>query len=158
MLAGAGDELQGIKRGIMEMADAIAINKADGSNIDKANLAKAQFQNALHLFPLSESEWEPQVKTCSALYNTGIDEIWQMILDYENKTKENNYFERNRSNQAKHRMFETINEALLDNFYRHQEIRTQIPVFEKMVLSRKKSSFQAAKDLLDIYYKHIINK
>ncbi len=157
MLAGAGDELQGIKRGIMEMADAIAINKADGSNINKANLAKAQYKNALHLFPLTDSEWEPQVKTCSSLNNTGIDEIWQMILDYERKTKENNYFEHNRRNQAKHRMFESINEALLNNFYKHTKIKKQISAFEQMVFADKKSSFQAAKDLLDMYYKQIEN-
>ena len=157
MLAGAGDELQGIKRGIMEMADAIAINKADGSNIDKAKMAQAQYKSALHLFPLTESKWEPQVKTCSSLYNSGIEDIWKMILEYQTKTEENGYFEQNRRNQAKHRMIETINEVLLDNFYQHPEIHNQITTFEQFVLDDKKSSFQAAKELLDKYYKSIRN-
>ena len=157
MLAGAGDELQGIKRGIMEMADAIAINKADGTNIDKATVAQAQYKSALHLFPLTESKWEPQVKTCSSLLNTGIEEIWQMILEYQLKTEDNSYFEQNRSNQEKQRMLETINESLLSNFYRHPEIKNQIPTFEQLVLKDKKSSFQAAKELLDKYYKQIEN-
>ncbi len=157
MLAGAGDELQGIKRGIMEMADAIAINKADGTNINKASIAQAQYKSALHLFPLTESKWDPQVKTCSSLYNTGIEEIWQMILEYQLKTEDNSYFEQNRSNQEKQRMLETINESLLSNFYGNTEIKNQIPTFEQLVLKDKKSSFQAAKELLDKYYKQIEN-
>ncbi len=157
MLAGAGDELQGIKRGIMEMADAIAINKADGSNIEKAQMAQAQYKNALHLFPLAESKWEPQVKTCSSLYNTGVEDVWQMILDYQKKTEENGYFEQNRRNQAKHRIVETINEVLLGDFYSKPEIINQMAIFEQLVLDDKKSSFQAAKELLDKYYKSIRN-
>ena len=158
MLAGAGDELQGIKRGIMEMADAIAINKADGSNIEKANMAQAQYKSALHLFPITESKWEPQVKTCSSLYNTGVEDVWKMILDYQTKTKENGYFKQNRRNQEKHRMIETINEVLLDNFYTYPEIKNQITIFEQLVLDDKISSFQAAKELLDKYYKRIRNR
>jgi len=157
MLAGAGDELQGIKRGIMEMADAVAINKADGTNIDKARMAQAQYTSALHLFPLTESKWEPQVKTCSSLYNSGIEDIWQMMLEYQKKTVKNGYFDQNRRNQAKQRMLETINEALSDNFYQHPEIKNQIAIFEQLVLEDKKSSFQAAKELLSKYYKFIKN-
>ncbi len=157
MLAGAGDELQGIKRGIMEMADAIAINKADGSNVDKAKMAQAQYKSALHLFPLTESEWEPPVKTCSSLYNSGIDDVWEMIMEYQKETEENGYFEHNRRNQAKHRMVETINEVLLGDFYSHPKIRNQITTFEQLVLDDKKSSFQAAKELLDKYYRSIKN-
>jgi len=152
MLAGAGDELQGIKRGIMEMADAIAINKADGMNIEKATQAQAQYQSALHLFPMPASGWEPKVKTCSALHNKGIDEIWQMINDYVALTRENGFFDSNRSEQAKHRMTETINEDLLNNFYRHEGIKKALAEYEKMVLAGKISSFQAAKELLDKYY------
>jgi LAO/AO transport system kinase len=157
MLAGAGDELQGIKRGIMEMADAIAINKADGSNIDKAKMAQAQYRSALHLFPLTESKWEPQVKTCSSLYNSGVEDIWQMMLEYQKQTVKNGYFDQNRRNQAKQRMLETINDVLLDNFYQHPEIKNQIAIFEQLVLEDKKSSFQAAKELLSKYYKFIKN-
>ncbi|NPA35937.1 MAG: methylmalonyl Co-A mutase-associated GTPase MeaB [Chlorobi bacterium] len=158
MLAGAGDELQGIKRGIMEMADAIAINKADGSNIEKARLAKSQYQNALHLFPLPESGWEPQVEICSALYNTGIKPVWNMIQEYVKKTKENNYFELNRKRQAKHRMYETINEFLMSDFYNNEEVKKLIPELEKQVARNTTSPYHAAKQLLERYNKKIDNK
>ncbi len=155
MLAGAGDELQGIKRGIMELADAIAINKADGSNIEKALQAKAQYQSALHLFPLPESGWEPKVKTCSALNNTGIGDIWEMINEYVSLTKENGFFDANRRDQAKYRMLETINETLLNDFYQHEEIKKALTEYEKMVVDAKISSYQAAKELMEKYYKHL---
>ena len=93
MLAGAGDELQGIKRGIIEMADAIVINKADRDNIKKANLAKAEFSRALHLYPLNSSTWQPKVTTCSAVDNIGIDKVWEIIEEYLKLTKSNGYFE-----------------------------------------------------------------
>ena len=98
-IAGAGDELQGIKRGIMEMADAVAVNKADGSNLPKSKLAAKSFGQALHLFPPTANQWSPQVKTCSALENEGIDDLWEMILQYEALTKKNGFFELNRSRQ-----------------------------------------------------------
>lgn len=107
-LAGTGDELQGIKRGIMEMADGIIINKADGDNIDKANLAAAQFRNALHLFPPSESGWFPKVLTYSGYYNIGIKEIWDMVGEYMEFTKKNGYFNYKRNEQAKYWMYESI--------------------------------------------------
>ena len=155
MLSGAGDELQGIKRGIMEMADAIAINKADGSNVEKSMQAQSQYRNALHLFPLPESKWQPQVQTCSALYGKGIDEIWQMINEYVETTRENGFFDANRREQAKHRLTETINEELLNNFYRHEGVREALEEYEKMILSNKVSSYQAAKELLSKYYKKL---
>jgi LAO/AO transport system kinase len=109
MLAGAGDELQGIKRGIMEMADAITINKADGQNVERAKLAQAEYRSALHLFPPTNSGWTPEVKTCSSLYHQDVDKIWDMILEYVKLTKENGYFESNRRSQAKYWMYESIN-------------------------------------------------
>ncbi len=151
-IAGAGDELQGIKRGIMEMADAIAINKCDGSNITKAKLARVQFENALHLFPLSPSKWSPKVLSCSSIERTGIDEIWDMIMDYCKHTKENNYFETRRSEQAKYWMYETINEQLRDNFYHNSRIKGMIPDFENKVMNDEMSSFIAAYKLLNTYY------
>jgi LAO/AO transport system kinase len=154
-IAGAGDELQGIKRGIMEMADAIAINKADGNNIEKAQLAKAQFKNALMLFPPHESEWNPKVLTCSAIENTGIKDIWECILEYVEAVNKNNYFDRNRSEQAKYWMYETINERLKSNFYHNDNIKDSLPKFENDVLEHKISSFIAAHKLLDDYYKSI---
>ncbi|MGC8864536.1 MAG: methylmalonyl Co-A mutase-associated GTPase MeaB [Bacteroidales bacterium] len=112
MLAGAGDELQGIKRGIMEMADAIVINKADGDNIPKAMQAKAQYQSALHLFPPTSSGWAPRVETCSALTHEGIDQIWNMMQEYFNLTQSNGYFQSNRNNQAVNLMTESLQEYL----------------------------------------------
>ncbi|NLA24930.1 MAG: methylmalonyl Co-A mutase-associated GTPase MeaB [Bacteroidales bacterium] len=149
MLAGAGDELQGIKRGIMEMADAITVNKADGNNISKANMAKAQYQSALHLFPQAKSKWTPKVLTCSALYNTGIEEIWDMILDYEKLVRENKYFNENRNEQALYWMHQSINEAVLQKFYNNPDVKNQIHELENMVRRNKISSFVAASKLLD---------
>jgi len=151
-IAGAGDELQGIKRGIMEMADGITINKADGSNIRRAELAASEFRNALHLFPLSASGWSPQVLTCSAMYNLGVDKVWDMITDYCNFTSINNYFSARRRDQARYWMYETINNKLHDSFYNNPEIDTMLNALEKDVLNDKTTSFEAARKLLDKYF------
>jgi LAO/AO transport system kinase len=153
MLAGAGDELQGIKRGIMEMADAIAITKADGSNIDKASRAKAEYQSALHLFPAGDAGWTPKVLTCSAHNNIGIPEIWNTVADYKNTTLLNSFFEYNRIEQAKYWMHQTIQEGLKNNFYENKHIKTTIKDIESDVLGEKISSFEAARLLLNKYYK-----
>ncbi|MFO8235357.1 MAG: methylmalonyl Co-A mutase-associated GTPase MeaB [Bacteroidales bacterium] len=152
MLAGAGDELQGIKRGIMEMADAIAITKADGDNIEKSKLAKHQYENALHLLPPKESEWTPKVLTCSALHYEGIDEIWEVIFQYINYIRKNGYFEKKRNQQAKYWMYETIEMILKDNFYKDRKVKDRVKQLEEEVLNGKISSFYAARQLLDIYY------
>jgi len=151
MLAGAGDELQGIKRGIMEMADAITINKADGNNIEKAGLARIQYQNALHLFPAAESGWKPKVLTCSAYLKTGITEIWETIDEYLTHVKNNKYFQHRRNEQSKFWMYETINEQLRNNFYQNEKIKTLMAESEEKVLKEEISSFVAAKKLLDLY-------
>jgi LAO/AO transport system kinase len=151
MLAGAGDELQGIKRGIMEMADAITINKADGNNIEKAGLARVQYMNALHLFPATESGWKPKVLTCSAYMKTGISEIWQTIDEYLGHVKNNGYFQHRRNEQSKFWMYETINEHLRNNFYQNEQIKSLMEESEKRVLKEEISSFVAAKKLLDLY-------
>ena len=152
MLAGAGDELQGIKRGIMEMADMIAITKADGDNTDKAKRACAEFKSALHLFPPSESEWQPTVTTCSATANTGIAEIWETIERYKSHTKANNYFDNKRKMQARYWMVETINDHLKSNFYSNEKIKTKLELLEQQVLQDKISSFTAAMQILDYYF------
>ncbi len=152
-LAGAGDELQGIKRGIMEMADGIAINKCDGSNVEKANVARSQYQNALHLFPPHDSGWSPEAITCSSIENIGISEIWEMVEKYIKFVKENNYFNVKRNDQSRYWMYETINEQLKANFYQNPEIQNQLVESEKKVLSDELSSFIAAKNLLDKYFK-----
>ncbi len=151
-LAGTGDELQGIKRGIMEMADGIAINKADGNNIEKANVAKVQFQNALHLFPTPESQFLPKVLTCSAYEKTGIADVWNMIEEYISFTKANEYFDYKRQCQSKYWMYESINEQLQNHFYQNEKIERMLKEYETMLLNDKISSFVAAKKLLDIYY------
>jgi LAO/AO transport system kinase len=151
MLAGAGDELQGIKRGIMEMADLIAITKSDGSNREKAAQALAEFQNALHLFPLPESGWAPKVYTCSALEGEGIEEIWAGIMDYVRFTDENGYFKRNRSRQSRYWMYEFIHESLQTDFYHRPGIREKLQMLENEVLSGNKSSFNAALEILSFY-------
>ncbi len=151
MLAGAGDELQGIKRGIMEMADAIAINKADGDNINKVNIAKVELVNAMHLYPLSHSKWQPKILTCSAINNTGISDIWDTILEFKNQTIANNFFEDNRSEQSKYWMHQSIHESLKSNFYNNKSINEIIKQLEKDVVNNKISSFKAAKLLLDKY-------
>lgn len=153
MLAGAGDELQGIKRGIMEMADAIAITKADKSNIQKAELARVEYQNAIHLFPPNESGWTSKVLTCSAKTDTGIEEIWHTIEEYYTFTKKNNYFENRRKIQSKYWMYQTIEESLKENFYNQPHLAHKLSQFEKDVLDEKISSFTAAKILLAEYYK-----
>ncbi|WP_298616757.1 methylmalonyl Co-A mutase-associated GTPase MeaB [uncultured Odoribacter sp.] len=149
-IAGAGDELQGIKRGIMEMADGIIINKADGNNINKAQLAKAQLQSALHLFPPHESGIEPQVLTCSAYEKTGIKEIWDNILNYCSTTQQNRYFDRRRREQSKYWMYETINEQLKNRFYNSQ--KENLKIAEEKVLKNEMSSFTAAFELLKKYF------
>jgi len=151
-IPGAGDELQGIKRGIMEMADGIAINKCDGSNTDRAMVAKSQYQNALHLFPPHESGWSPEAITCSSIENMGIDEIWEMVERYISFIKANDYFVIKRNTQSKYWMYETINEQLKNNFYKNKEINDLLMENEKKVLSNELSSFIAAKNLLDRYF------
>lgn len=151
-LAGTGDELQGIKRGIMEMADGIVINKADGDNIERAKLAQAQFRNALHLFPPTLSGWQPQVLTYSGYYEIGIFEVWKMIDDYIDFVKKNGYFEHKRQEQSKYWMFETINERLKEHFYRNPDIEKMLFDKEQRVLKSEESSFIAAKEVLDYYF------
>jgi LAO/AO transport system kinase len=153
MLAGAGDELQGIKRGIMEMADVIAITKADGANVEKANQAKAEYQHALHLFPKPESGWYPKVLTCSAYKNEGIDSIWKAIIDYKHTTTENGFFKKRRIKQAGYWMHETIMDQVKSHFYNNPSIKEQLHYFEKRVMEGDISSFNAAQQLLDEYFR-----
>ena len=152
-LAGTGDELQGIKRGIMEMADGIVINKADGTNIQKANLAKTHFQNALHLFPMPESGWAPQVLTCSAFHHLNLDKVWQMIIDYAAFTKNNGYFAEKRLSQSKYWMYETIEQQLKHNFYNNPLIEQQLQQIETDLMHNRITPFIAANNLFDIYKK-----
>ena len=152
---GTGDELQGIKRGIMELADGIVINKADGSNIEKAQLAQAQYRNALHLFPSPPSDWTPKVLTYSGYYNIGVPEIWEMVYEYISFTKNNGYFDQRRKEQAKYWMYETINEQLKNHFFKNHTIEAKLKRMEEKVLKGEVSSFVAAKKMLDDYFEKI---
>ena len=151
-LAGTGDELQGIKRGIMEMADGIIINKCDGNNVEKCKLAATQFRNALHLFPIPESGWLPKVLTYSGFYGYGIEEVWNMVYEYIDFVKKNGYFDYRRAEQAKYWMYESINEQLRNSFYDNPTIKDLLQAAEKGVLEGRKTSFVAAKQLLDSYF------
>jgi len=152
-ISGAGDELQGIKRGIMEMADAIVINKADGDNIKKAKLAKVEFNRALHLFPAKKSGWTPTTATCSAITHEGIPEVWDTILKFKELTETNNYFFEKRKEQNQYWMLETINEQLKTNFYNHPEIQNLLDSTKKAVQNDEISPFAAAQLLLEKYFK-----
>lgn len=152
-ISGAGDELQGIKRGIMEMADMMVITKADGENIHKAELAQTQFQGALRLFPMPESDWKPVVYTCSAYQGTGLEEVWKGVEAYLDHVEANGYLRHNRNRQNKYWMYESINEALRSSFYHDPAIESRLGDYEQRVLDDKLSSFVAAKELLDLYFK-----
>ncbi|MCK5822143.1 MAG: methylmalonyl Co-A mutase-associated GTPase MeaB [Bacteroidales bacterium] len=153
MLAGAGDELQGIKRGIMEMADLIAITKADGDNIHASERARNEYQNALHLFPPSESGWTPDVLTFSSKEKTGIDQLWNNISEYFQFVKQNNYFQNRRKEQLKAWMNETIREGLERNFYAHPDVKTKLAEYEKQLSNGQVSPYAAAQQLLNKYLK-----
>jgi len=153
MLAGAGDELQGIKRGIMEMADQIAITKADGKNETAAGNARILYQNALHLFPAPPSGWKPGVLTCSAVSNTGIRELWLKIRDYVEFTRRNGYFEKRRKEQALLRMDDAILEYLKYTFLNNGRVKSLRPQIEKLLYEGKITSYRAAVSLIDNYLK-----
>lgn len=155
MLAGAGDELQGIKRGIMEMADTIAINKIDEASEKSVQQAVREYKNALHLYPEMKSGWSPKVTTCSGLTKEGIPEIWDLVQDYITKTKENGYFEDKRNRQAKHWMYDTITNQLTDHFYDNPAVKKQQQKIEQQVLDGELSSFKAAQHLLELYFKSL---
>jgi len=152
ILFGAGDELQGIKRGIMEMADLLVITKADGSNIENTQRATAEYKSALHMFPAPESGWTPNVLTCSALKNTGMEQIWQNILDYKEHTAQNGYFDSCRNKQSLFWMNETIKDTLSNSFYGNTEIQKLLIRLQDDVLNNKISSFIAAQQILNYYF------
>ncbi|MER3376429.1 MAG: methylmalonyl Co-A mutase-associated GTPase MeaB [Allomuricauda sp.] len=148
-LSGAGDELQGIKRGIMEMADAIAINKADGSNLEQAKLAETEFSRALHLYPPQKNGWVPKVMRCSATENTGIKEIWEVVENFVAQNKENGHFEKNRKTQNKNWFLQTVDEHIKQFFHQKESFKKEQSKMLKAIENNKISPFYAAKLLLD---------
>ena len=135
------------------MADAIVINKADNENKKAAKLAKVAFNRALHLYPIKESEWQPKVTTCSAFYNKGMDEIWQIILDYIKVTKQNNYFEKNRAKQNEFWLYETINQNLKDHFYQNPIIKKELESELPKISKSEQTPFELAEKLVQLYFK-----
>jgi LAO/AO transport system kinase len=155
MLSGAGDELQGIKKGIMEMADMVVINKADGDNVIRSEMAKRQYQNALHIFPLSDSGWSPVVSTASAIKNIGIDTVWDEITKYKKLVDENGYFLANRNHQQIQWMYNNINEELKRLFYGSKNIADHLAILEKDIVSSKISPVKAAQLIINEFKKSI---
>ncbi|MDN3724676.1 methylmalonyl Co-A mutase-associated GTPase MeaB [Aequorivita sp. SDUM287046] len=149
-LAGAGDELQGIKRGIMEMADSIVINKADGDNLKAAKLAKTEFNRALHLYPEKESGWAPKTLLCSALKNDGIAEIWDVISKYFESVKANGYFQHKRRNQNKFWLMQTVDSRLKMDFYENPSVKKELELQLKALDENKTTPFEAAEKLLKL--------
>lgn len=149
-LAGAGDELQGIKRGIMEMADAIVINKADGDNLKNAKTAKVEFNRALHLYPAKESGWQPKVLLASALKNEGISDIWELIETYITESKNNDYFDHNRKEQNKFWLLQTIEDRLKSDFYNNPSIKKELKIQLEKIENGETSPFVAAELLLGL--------
>ena len=151
MLSGAGDELQGIKKGIMEMADMVVINKADGDNIRNSELARLQYQNALHIFPQSDSGWTPVVTKASSTKNTGISTVWDEIIKYKKLVSENGYFEKNRNQQNIQWMYNNINESLKQLFFGSKNIKNQLSDLEKDVISAEISPVKAAQKIMKMF-------
>ena len=154
MLAGAGDELQGIKRGIMEMADALIINKADGNNIHKAELARREYANALHLFPPTDSGWVPRTQTCSAQTGDGIQGVYEIVADYITETKNSDYFDKKRSQQYLEVLHQNIRLSLLQNFQEDKEMKKNLKEIEVQILNQEISAYTAADLLLKTYFKN----
>ena len=151
MLAGAGDELQGIKKGIIEMADVIAINKADQQNKTAAKLAMQDYKNALHLFPKSESGYDPEVISCSALENTGITDIWEMVNNYQEITLKNGFWEKNRQRQNLDWMHDYIRQTLETMFYEKPAVKKKIAAMEEAVTNGRELPVAAAEGLLNLF-------
>jgi LAO/AO transport system kinase len=157
MLSGAGDELQGIKKGIMEMADMVVINKADGDNIKKSEIARRQYQNALHIFPQSDSGWSPVVTTASAIKNIGIDTVWDEIEKYKKLVDENGYFDKSRIQQQIQWMYNNINEELKQLFYGSKNIVEHLSILEKEIISSKISPVKAALKIIEEFKRSFKN-
>lgn len=155
MLAGAGDELQGIKKGVMEMADAVVVTKADGDNAPHATKAQAEYQHALHLLPASSSGWIPKVLTCSAIKGTGIDEIWKMIQSYQKKTSESGYFDENRTRQNITWFQDHFHQLLNQDYLKFPGLKKVIDSANRDIREGKTTPHQAAEMLLDAYHEAI---
>ncbi|MCH6198761.1 methylmalonyl Co-A mutase-associated GTPase MeaB [Aquiflexum sp. LQ15W] len=151
MLAGAGDELQGIKKGIIEICDAMVINKADGVNQDAAKNAQREYANALHLFPEKQNGWIPQVKTCSAVEKTGLDEILEMIMGYRERMLANGYWDHNRSEQRINWLHEHVRYLLEKRLYQNEKIKNHLDQILPDIRSGRLSAIAKARELVDLF-------
>ncbi len=158
MLSGAGDELQGIKKGVLELADAIAITKADGDNIEKAKRARKEYETALHLINPSSSNWSPPVVTCSALKLEGVDNIWDIVLNHREKLKSTGEFEENRKSQSIEWMWSLVEEGLKDQFYKNPDVKKMLPKISKEVEKGRTAPTAAAYKLLSVFSDKKIEK
>lgn len=153
LLSNAGDEIQGIKRGIMEMADILVVNKADGTNQKNAKIAANQLQQALHYFPLSKSGWAPSVNTMSALNNSGIDDIWEQCTKYINHVKGNKFFSTTRKDQAVSWFKQSLSEQIVQRIELDNSFKTKLKETEKEVINGETDPFIAADKLIEFYFK-----
>ena len=149
ILAGAGDELQGIKRGIMELADGIAITKSDGDNEKNAKIAKNSYQNAIHLLPAKNNNWIPNVKTCSSVENKGIAEIWKSLEKFREHCSENNWINNNRSKQDVFWFHQKLNQFLIEDFLSKDNIKEKVKKMEESVKKRNLDPFTAASKIFN---------
>jgi len=147
-IAGAGDELQGIKKGVIELADAILINKADGDNIKRAEIAKRDFANALHYLKSPTKGWTPETHTCSAVTGNGVYAVWEMIKRFEENVRKSSVFEERRNQQNLGWVHDLVSERLLNNFYSDPAVRGKLPQLEKDVIEGKIPPTQAAWNLM----------
>lgn len=151
MLAGAGDELQGIKKGIIEMCDALIINKADGDNVEAAKRAKREYANALHLFPAKENGWVPQVKTCSAMEKSGLEAVWEMIVDFKDRMSANRYLESNRQEQRVNWMQEHVRYLMESSFSHNSQVKARMGEILPGIKSGKYSAIAKARELVELF-------
>lgn len=152
LLPGAGDELQGIKRGIVEMADFLVVNKADGDRVKLANQARGHYLNATHLLPPKPNGWQPRVMACSALENTGIAELWEAIEAFQKQTIANGFLQENRRQQALYWLKDSIEAGLKNMFYKHPAVKAKIAELEAEVLAGRLSPTEAAAQILELGY------
>ncbi|NVK37031.1 MAG: methylmalonyl Co-A mutase-associated GTPase MeaB [Gammaproteobacteria bacterium] len=149
MLPNAGDDLQGIKRGIMELADALVINKADGESVNLAQQTQRHYKNAFHLLS-QDGFWQPQVKTCSAKENEGIEAVWQMIQDYANQAQENGFFDNNRAQQSQDWLKKLIHEMLEMKLKQNPQVKAQLPKLQQAVLDQTLTPYNAAQEIIKL--------
>jgi LAO/AO transport system kinase len=148
MIAGAGDELQGIKKGVLELADAITVNKADGDNIDRAKMARQQYSTAMHLLSPPSPDWSTPVLMCSSLNGTGLAEIWDMVLKHRKIMQEKGELDRKRHEQSRLWMWALVKEGMEEWFYKNAQVVSLLPLIEKEVVSGKITATSGAARIL----------